>query len=101
MFQQKIFLLKFFYQHTFFDDYFEWVPVVDGYGGVIPESPERLASYRPRVPMIIGTTKDETALHFCMGIAFSRKFRLITHFSILSNRRSRKYEHVNAYSGPI
>lgn len=63
------YVIQYFYfvdvQHTFFDDYYEFVPIVDGYGGVIPESPERLASYRPKVPAIIGTTRDEAALHFC------------------------------------
>ncbi|CAG9537068.1 unnamed protein product [Cercopithifilaria johnstoni] len=45
-----------------FDDYEEFVPVVDGIGGVLPESPEMLATYRRKMPMMIGTTKDESSL---------------------------------------
>ncbi|VDP30894.1 unnamed protein product [Soboliphyme baturini] len=47
-----------------YDNYNEWVPVVDGYGGVIPESPEILASYRSTVPILLGTAYHESALNF-------------------------------------
>ena len=47
----------------YYDDYQEWVPVIDGFGGVIPEAPEILASYRLKVPAMIGTTRDESALN--------------------------------------
>uniref|UniRef100_A0A914VY88 Carboxylesterase type B domain-containing protein n=1 Tax=Plectus sambesii TaxID=2011161 RepID=A0A914VY88_9BILA len=50
------------FPRTFYDDYHEFVPIIDGYGGVIPEAPEMLASYRRKVPMMIGTTRDESAL---------------------------------------
>ncbi|CAJ0933824.1 unnamed protein product, partial [Mesorhabditis belari] len=46
----------------FFDDYDEFVPIVDGVGGVIPEAPELLATYRRKVPIMLGTTKDESSL---------------------------------------
>ncbi|PIO72339.1 Carboxylesterase, partial [Teladorsagia circumcincta] len=38
------------------DDYQEFVPVVDGAGGVIPDVPEDLAKHRKKIPMMIGTT---------------------------------------------
>lgn len=47
------------------DDYEDFVPVVDGIGGVLPESPEMLATYRRKMPMIIGTTRDESSLKIC------------------------------------
>uniref|UniRef100_A0A0K0FAU8 COesterase domain-containing protein n=1 Tax=Strongyloides venezuelensis TaxID=75913 RepID=A0A0K0FAU8_STRVS len=47
---------------TFYDDYEEFVPIVDGDYGVIPEDPEVLASYRPKIPIMLGTTKDESSL---------------------------------------
>ncbi|KAI6173772.1 COesterase domain-containing protein [Aphelenchoides besseyi] len=47
---------------THYDDYEEFVPIVDGSGGIIPEAPESLVTYRPKVPMMIGTTRDESAL---------------------------------------
>uniref|UniRef100_A0AC35GXD9 Carboxylesterase type B domain-containing protein n=1 Tax=Panagrolaimus sp. PS1159 TaxID=55785 RepID=A0AC35GXD9_9BILA len=43
-------------------DYEQFVPVVDGPGGVIPEPPEILATYRPKMPIMLGTTKDESSL---------------------------------------
>ncbi|KAM3728253.1 Neuroligin-4, Y-linked [Dirofilaria immitis] len=45
-----------------YDDYEEFVPIVDGIGGVLPESPEMLATYRRKMPMMIGTTRDESSL---------------------------------------
>ncbi|VDK47926.1 unnamed protein product [Anisakis simplex] len=47
---------------TRYDDYEEFVPIVDGVGGVLPESPEMLASYRRKLPLMVGTTRDESAL---------------------------------------
>uniref|UniRef100_A0A0N4Z612 COesterase domain-containing protein n=1 Tax=Parastrongyloides trichosuri TaxID=131310 RepID=A0A0N4Z612_PARTI len=49
-------------ERTFYDDYEEFVPIVDGDYGVIPEDPEVLASYRPKIPIMLGTTKDESSL---------------------------------------
>uniref|UniRef100_A0A0R3RIE2 COesterase domain-containing protein n=1 Tax=Elaeophora elaphi TaxID=1147741 RepID=A0A0R3RIE2_9BILA len=46
-----------------YDDYEEFVPIVDGIGGVLPESPEMLATYRRKMPMMIGTTRDEIILN--------------------------------------
>uniref|UniRef100_A0A915EIW6 Carboxylesterase type B domain-containing protein n=1 Tax=Ditylenchus dipsaci TaxID=166011 RepID=A0A915EIW6_9BILA len=43
-------------------DYSTFVPVVDGEDGVIPENPEILATYRRKIPVMLGTTKDESAL---------------------------------------
>uniref|UniRef100_A0A0N5CSH2 COesterase domain-containing protein n=1 Tax=Thelazia callipaeda TaxID=103827 RepID=A0A0N5CSH2_THECL len=45
-------------------DYEEFVPIVDGIGGVLPDSPEMLATYRRKMPMMIGTTRDESSLKF-------------------------------------
>ncbi|PAV62372.1 hypothetical protein WR25_23880 [Diploscapter pachys] len=50
------------YRRIHYDDYMEFVPIVDGAGGVIPEIPEDLAKHRKKVPMMIGTTKDESSL---------------------------------------
>ncbi|VDD95379.1 unnamed protein product [Enterobius vermicularis] len=44
------------------NDYEEFVPVVDGKGGIIPETAEMLITYRPKVPLMLGTTRDESAL---------------------------------------
>lgn len=38
------------------------MPVVDGKGGIIPETAEMLITYRPKVPLMLGTTRDESAL---------------------------------------
>uniref|UniRef100_A0A8R1XRT5 COesterase domain-containing protein n=1 Tax=Onchocerca volvulus TaxID=6282 RepID=A0A8R1XRT5_ONCVO len=45
-----------------YDGYEEFVPIVDGIGGVLPESPEMLVTYRRKMPMMIGTTRDESSL---------------------------------------
>ncbi|VDN51968.1 unnamed protein product [Dracunculus medinensis] len=49
-------------KRTFYDDYEEFVPIVDGIGGVLPESPEMLATYRRKMPLMVGTTRDESSL---------------------------------------
>ncbi|VIO89025.1 Uncharacterized protein BM_BM5445 [Brugia malayi] len=49
-------------QRIKYDDYEEFVPIVDGIGGILPESPEMLATYRRKMPMMIGTTRDESSL---------------------------------------
>uniref|UniRef100_A0A915IPR4 Carboxylesterase type B domain-containing protein n=1 Tax=Romanomermis culicivorax TaxID=13658 RepID=A0A915IPR4_ROMCU len=49
--------------HVFYDDYYEYAPIVDKSRGIIPESIERLAQSRPKIPMMIGTTRDESAWH--------------------------------------
>ncbi|KIH69547.1 Carboxylesterase [Ancylostoma duodenale] len=51
------------YKRLHWDDYQEFVPVVDGPGGVIPDTPEDLAKHRKKIPMMIGTTKDEMILN--------------------------------------
>ena len=56
---------KKFFQRLHWDDYQEFVPVVDGPGGVIPDVPEDLAKHRKKVPMMLGTTKDESSLRIC------------------------------------
>ncbi|ETN70502.1 hypothetical protein NECAME_14739 [Necator americanus] len=50
------------YKRLHWDDYQEFVPVVDGPGGVIPDAPEDLAKHRKKIPMMIGTTRDESSL---------------------------------------
>ncbi|KAH7720718.1 carboxylesterase family protein [Aphelenchoides avenae] len=50
------------FHRTTFDDYEEFVPIVDGPGGVIPEPPEILATYQRKIPMMLGTTRDESSL---------------------------------------
>ncbi|CAJ0609532.1 unnamed protein product [Cylicocyclus nassatus] len=50
------------YKRLHWDDYQEFVPVVDGPGGVIPDPPEDLAKHRKKIPMMIGTTRDESSL---------------------------------------
>uniref|UniRef100_A0A914DSV8 Carboxylesterase type B domain-containing protein n=2 Tax=Acrobeloides nanus TaxID=290746 RepID=A0A914DSV8_9BILA len=47
---------------TNYDDYEQFVPIVDGENGVIPEAPEILATYRPKIPIMLGTTRDESSL---------------------------------------
>uniref|UniRef100_A0AC35TTH9 COesterase domain-containing protein n=1 Tax=Rhabditophanes sp. KR3021 TaxID=114890 RepID=A0AC35TTH9_9BILA len=46
----------------FFDDYEDFTPIVDGPYGIIPEDPEILATYRPKIPIMLGTTHDESSL---------------------------------------
>ncbi|KAE9549108.1 hypothetical protein FO519_007680 [Halicephalobus sp. NKZ332] len=43
-------------------EYEKFVPIVDGLGGIIPEPPEVLATYRPKISIMLGTTRDESAL---------------------------------------
>ncbi|VDM77674.1 unnamed protein product, partial [Strongylus vulgaris] len=50
------------YKRLHWDDYQEFVPVIDGPGGVIPDAPEDLAKHRKKIPMMIGTTRDESSL---------------------------------------
>lgn len=54
-----------YFQRVHYNDYMEFAPMVDGSGGVIPEVPEDLAKHRKKVPMMIGTTKDESSLSIC------------------------------------
>ncbi|CAD5229531.1 unnamed protein product [Bursaphelenchus okinawaensis] len=51
-------------ERVHFDDYEEFVPVVDGEDGVIPEAPEVLLADPniPKVPIMLGTTQDESSL---------------------------------------
>lgn len=50
------------FQRLHFDDYEEFVPIIDGVGGILPEPPEQLALHRRKTPIVIGTTKDESSL---------------------------------------
>ncbi|KAF8385632.1 hypothetical protein PRIPAC_74774 [Pristionchus pacificus] len=46
------------------DEYEEFVPIVDGPGGIIPEPPERtLKRTKLKHALMIGTTKDESSLY--------------------------------------
>ncbi|CAI5455390.1 unnamed protein product [Caenorhabditis angaria] len=50
-----------------YDDYEDFTPTIDGENGLIPKSPAELADQKrksriPHVPMIIGTTRDESSL---------------------------------------
>ncbi|CAD6189183.1 unnamed protein product [Caenorhabditis auriculariae] len=49
-----------------FDDYEEFVPIVDGVSGILPEPPEQLALHRKKTPLMIGTTRDESALRILL-----------------------------------
>ncbi|TKR82261.1 hypothetical protein L596_016008 [Steinernema carpocapsae] len=49
-----------------YDDYDEFVPIVDGTGGVVPEAPEILATYRRKIPIMLGTTHDESSLRLVL-----------------------------------
>ncbi|KAI6191417.1 COesterase domain-containing protein [Aphelenchoides bicaudatus] len=63
------------------DDYEQFVPIVDGVGNLIPESPEILATYRPKIPIMIGTTRDESSLRLLLldekNINFTTMDRMI------------------------
>ncbi|KRY18851.1 Pyrethroid hydrolase Ces2e [Trichinella patagoniensis] len=67
------------------DNYEEWVPVVDGYGHLIPEYPEKMLSKKGarRVPILLGTTRHESALQF--RILKNRPDRNLT---LISERRA-------------
>ncbi|KAK6014317.1 hypothetical protein OSTOST_20324, partial [Ostertagia ostertagi] len=68
------------YKRLNWDDYQEFVPVVDGAGGVIPDVPEDLAKHRKKIPMMIGTTRDETeklADNLTLGYKQFQNHRLI------------------------
>ncbi|KAL3073200.1 hypothetical protein niasHT_035476 [Heterodera trifolii] len=43
-------------------DYDVFVPIVDGEDGLIPEDPETMAISRRKHPIMLGTTRDESAL---------------------------------------
>lgn len=58
------------FKRTQYDDYEEFVPIVDGIGGVLTESPEMLASYRRKIPLMVGTTRDESTLRIGMWANF-------------------------------
>lgn len=52
---------------VYYDDYEEWVPVVDGYFGVLPDRPEILAALmRNPLPTLLGTTAQESALQLLL-----------------------------------
>ena len=50
------------FQRTYWDDYQEFVPIVDDSEKLLPENPAQLASHRRKKPLLLGTTKDESAL---------------------------------------
>uniref|UniRef100_A0A915N3F4 Carboxylesterase type B domain-containing protein n=1 Tax=Meloidogyne javanica TaxID=6303 RepID=A0A915N3F4_MELJA len=43
-------------------DYDLFVPIIDGEQGIIPDDPESLALSRRKMPIMLGTTRDESAL---------------------------------------
>lgn len=49
-------------------DYDIFVPIIDGEEGLIPEDPETLALSRRKNPLMLGTTRDESALSICGGM---------------------------------
>ncbi|CAB3399750.1 unnamed protein product [Caenorhabditis bovis] len=54
------------YRKLSYDDYEEFVPNVDGIGGILPEPPEQLALHRRKTPIMIGTTRDESSLRILL-----------------------------------
>ncbi|CAP30219.2 Protein CBG10957 [Caenorhabditis briggsae] len=54
------------YKRLHYDDYEEFVPIIDGVGGVLPEPPEQLTLHRRKTPIVIGTTKDESSLRILL-----------------------------------
>ncbi|KAL7071560.1 hypothetical protein ACQ4LE_009239 [Meloidogyne hapla] len=47
-------------------DYDLFVPIIDGEQGIIPDDPETLAISRRKMPIMLGTTKDESALQILL-----------------------------------
>ena len=76
-------------------DYEQFVPVVDGPGGVIPEPPEILATYRPKMPIMLGTTRDESSLRICKLSWNLHKFK---QFPCFSDCQRKKYKFHSAGS---
>uniref|UniRef100_A0A1I7TB73 COesterase domain-containing protein n=1 Tax=Caenorhabditis tropicalis TaxID=1561998 RepID=A0A1I7TB73_9PELO len=54
------------YKRLHYDDYEEFVPIIDGVGGILPEPPEQLSLHKRRTPIVIGTTKDESSLRILL-----------------------------------
>ncbi|CAI2357377.1 unnamed protein product [Caenorhabditis sp. 36 PRJEB53466] len=54
------------FKRLHYDDYEEFVPIIDGVGGILPEPPEQLALHRRKTPIVIGTTKDESSLRILL-----------------------------------
>ncbi|KAF1748226.1 hypothetical protein GCK72_024693 [Caenorhabditis remanei] len=54
------------YKRLHYDDYEEFVPIIDGVGGILPEPPEQLTLHRRKTPIVIGTTKDESSLRILL-----------------------------------
>uniref|UniRef100_A0A0K0ENL3 COesterase domain-containing protein n=1 Tax=Strongyloides stercoralis TaxID=6248 RepID=A0A0K0ENL3_STRER len=79
---------------TFYDDYEEFVPIVDGDYGVIPEDPEILASYRPKIPIMLGTTKDESSLRI---VILKEKEINLTH---MEQKEGEKFVHNLTHTFP-
>lgn len=67
----------FHFQRLHFDDYEEFVPIIDGVGGILPEPPEQLTLHRRKTPIVIGTTKDESSLRICKLVSFFSQNSLI------------------------
>lgn len=53
-------------------DYDLFVPIIDG--EIIPDDPETLAISRRKMPIMLGTTRDESALHLCMFLRLKWSF---------------------------
>ncbi|MFH4974748.1 hypothetical protein AB6A40_001457 [Gnathostoma spinigerum] len=63
---------------TQYDDYEEFVPIVDGAGGVLPETPEMLATYRRKLSILLGTARDESSLRIAIENEKNLNFSAIT-----------------------
>lgn len=75
--------------------------MVDGAGGVIPDVPEDLAKHRRKMPMMIGTTRDESSLRireFAEYTGLLRVFNLLFPCSD-TEREERQLQRVEQSSG--
>lgn len=68
----------FSFQRTRYDDYEEFVPIVDGMNGILPEPPEQLALSRKKTPLMLGTTRDESSLRILLLNEKELNFSAIT-----------------------
>lgn len=73
-------------------DYDIFVPIVDGDEGLIPEQPETLALSRRKMPIMLGTTRDESALQLCMLGTHTCTFVISTCPSSATRRESGEHE---------
>ncbi|CAK5098985.1 unnamed protein product [Meloidogyne enterolobii] len=72
-------------------DYDLFVPIIDGEQGIIPDDPESLALSRRKMPIMLGTTRDESALQILLlkekpvnlseGLLISEAEQLVTNLT--------------------